>query len=44
MDKEQALQVIEQALNLATQKGAFNLNDASQVISALVILKSEDED
>lgn len=44
MDKEQALQVIEQALNVATQKGAFNLNDASQVINALVILKSEDED
>lgn len=44
MDKEQALQVIEQALNLATQKGVFNLNDVSQVISALVILKSENED
>lgn len=44
MDKEQALQVIEQALNVATQKGVFNLNDVSQVISALVILKSEDED
>ena len=43
MDKEQALQVIEQALNVATQKGAFNLNDVSQVISALVILKSEEE-
>ena len=44
MDKEQALQVIEQALNVATQKGVFNLNDVSQVINALVILKSEDED
>ena len=44
MDKEQALQVIEQALNVATQKGVFNLNDVSQVISALVILKSENED
>lgn len=44
MDKEQALQVIEEALNLATQKGAFNLNDASQVINALTILKSDKKD
>lgn len=44
MDKEKALQVIEQALNVATQKGAFNLNDVSQVINALTILKSDKKD
>ena len=43
MDKEQALQVIEQALNLATQKGAFNLADASQILTALNVLKAKEK-
>lgn len=40
MNKEQALNVIEQALNLATQKGAFQLADVQTIISALTVLKA----
>jgi len=43
MDKEQALEVIQQALNLATQKGAFNLADTSQILTALNVLKEKEE-
>jgi hypothetical protein len=39
MNPEQALKVIEEALNHATTKGAFNLNDASHVVNALITLK-----
>lgn len=42
MNKEQALNVIEQALNLATQKGAFQLADVQTIIAALTILKAPD--
>lgn len=41
MTKEQALQIIEQALSAATQKGVYNLNDVTTIISALQALKSE---
>ena len=40
MTKEQAIQVIEQALNLATQKGAFTLVDAQAIINAITVLKT----
>lgn len=40
MNTEQALQIIEQALNQATIKGAFNLNEVSQILQALSVLKS----
>jgi hypothetical protein len=39
MEKEQALQIIEQALNVATTKGAFSLVDVSQILTALQALK-----
>ena len=39
MKKEQAIQILEQALNQATQKGAFNLNEVSQILQALSVLK-----
>ena len=42
MDKEKALQVIEQALNVATQKGAFNLVEVSQILTALQFLKESE--
>lgn len=41
MTKEQALQIIEQALNVAAQKGSFNLNEVSTILNALSLLKSE---
>lgn len=41
MTKEQAIQVLEQALNAATQKGVFNLNDVSTLLNALNILKAQ---
>jgi hypothetical protein len=41
MDKDKALQVIEQALNAATQKGVYNLNDVATILQALMQLKSE---
>lgn len=39
MNKEQSLQVIEQALNLSAQKGVFNLQDSTTIFTALRILK-----
>ena len=41
MTKEQAIQIIEQALNAATQKGVYNLNDVSTIINALQLIKNE---
>jgi len=41
MEKEKALQVIEQALNVATTKGAFSLVDVSQILMALQALKEQ---
>lgn len=38
MNKEQAISVIEQALNLASNKGVFNLKDASIIFSAFTIV------
>jgi ferric-dicitrate binding protein FerR (iron transport regulator) len=41
MDKQQSIQVIEQALNAATLKGVYNLNDVATILQALMQLKSE---
>jgi len=35
MTKEESLQIIEQALNAATLKGVYNLNDVSTILQAL---------
>ncbi len=39
MTQEQAHQVIVDAINLATTKGAFNLQDVSTILSALQTLQ-----
>jgi hypothetical protein len=41
MTHEQALNNIEQALNLATQKGAFSLAETQIIIQSLLFLKDE---
>lgn len=43
MTKEQALALIEQALNAATNKGAFNMADVKAILDALDILKADKE-
>jgi len=35
MNKEQAIQIIEQALNVANIKGVYSLSDASNILQAL---------
>lgn len=41
MEKEQSLQTIEQALNLASTKGAFTLQEAAIIFTALSKIKEE---
>ena len=41
MDKQQAIQVIEQAINAATLKGVYNLNDMAAILQALTAIKGE---
>ncbi len=41
MDKKQAIGIIEQALNLATEKGSFDLAKVSAILQALDTLKKE---
>lgn len=41
MEKEQAIQILEQALNAATLKGVYNLNDVQHILTALQALKGE---
>jgi predicted kinase len=43
MNKEQAIQILEHALNQAAQKGAFNLIEANQVLQALQLIKTTEE-
>jgi hypothetical protein len=43
MTKEQAYQVLVDAINLATTKGSFNLQDVSAILGALQILKPIEE-
>ena len=39
MDKEQSLQVLEQALNLASTKGAFTLQESATIFAAISTVK-----
>jgi ferric-dicitrate binding protein FerR (iron transport regulator) len=39
MSKEQAIQVLEQALNAASLKGVYNLQDVQMILNALSLLK-----
>lgn len=41
MTKEQAIQIIEQALNAAVQKGVYNLQDVATILNALQSIKNE---
>lgn len=38
MKTEDAIKVIEQALNVATKEGVYSLADANQILSALGVL------
>jgi len=38
MNQEQSYQIIEQALNAATVKGVFNLQDAANILAALNVI------
>ncbi len=40
MNPAEALKVIEEALNHATTKGAFNLSETNQIVHSLITLKS----
>ncbi len=39
MTKEQAISIIEQALNGATLKGVYNIKDVEQILNALQVIK-----
>jgi hypothetical protein len=39
MNPEQAYQVLEQALNVATTKGVYNLQDAANILAALNVVR-----
>jgi hypothetical protein len=41
MDKEQAIQTIEQAIDVAVQKGIYSLKDMVFILDALKMLKEE---
>jgi len=40
MDKDQGLQVIEQALQIANSKGAFKLEESATILAALTVVKN----
>jgi len=40
MEKEQGIQIIEQALNLANSKGAFKLEESATILAALNVVKN----
>ena len=40
MEKEPALQVIEQALNIANSKGCFKLEESATIFTALTSIKN----
>lgn len=44
MEKEQSLQIIEQALNVANAKGSFKLEESAAIFKALTIIKGTFED
>ncbi len=39
MNPEEALKVIEEALNHATTKGAFNLSDTSHIVQSIITIQ-----
>jgi hypothetical protein len=39
MNQEQAYQIVEQALNAATTKGVYNLQDAANILAALNVVR-----
>jgi hypothetical protein len=40
MDKDQGLQVIEQALQIANSKGVFKLEESATILTALTVVKN----
>lgn len=40
MDKDQGLQVIEQALQLANSRGVFKLEESATILTALTAVKN----
>ena len=40
MDKDQGLQIIEQALQVANSKGAFKLEESATILTALTVVKN----
>ena len=40
MEKEQGLQIIEQALQIANSKGAFKLEEAATIFTAFTTVKN----
>jgi hypothetical protein len=42
MNEEQAIHIIEQALNKATEKGSFNLVEVTQILQALSVLRPKE--
>lgn len=43
MEKNQALSIIEQALNVATEKGSYDLAKVNAILQALNVLKKDVE-
>jgi hypothetical protein len=41
MNKELAIQIINEALNVAIQKGCYNLIEVTNIVNALNILNNE---
>lgn len=41
MNKEQALQIISEALNISIQKGCFGLLETTNIVKALEVLNTE---
>lgn len=39
MNQEQAIQILEQALDQATKNGSFNLKEVSHILQALQVIK-----
>ena len=44
MEKEQGLQIIEQALQVSNSKGAFKLEESATIFTALTVIKNVFED
>jgi hypothetical protein len=41
MDKQTCTQIINEALNLAIQKGCYNLIEVTNIVNALTLLNNE---